>query len=322
MDLEIDRGSSVSPRQQVRARIVAQIASGAVGPGEPLPSVRELADRAELAPMTVTRVYAELKQSGLIEARAGSGTFVAESPLTRLGASGAAAGIWQAIDGLVADAAKRGISVGDLLSLVASRDRTAPPTARVVMVGLFVEATRSYAACVTAQTGVPVADLALLDEDPSDAELTARLAGADLILTFDNLHPRLAALAPQARIVSLRFIPTEATRLALAALDPLATIVAVSRFDDFLPVLTSGVRRFAAHVTTVIARVMEDADLPEVLANAGVVVMSTGAERAADRAPEGATLIEYRHAPDPGDIDRLVVPHLGTLRPSARKEEP
>ena len=320
MDVKIDRDSSVSARQQIRATIVAQIASGSLRTGEPLPSVRDLADRSGLAPMTVTRVYADLKQGGLIEARAGSGTFVAESALTRLGAGGAAAGIWQAIDDLVADATRRGISVGDLLSLVASRDRAAPATVNVVMVGLFIDATRSYAARVTAQTGVPVAAVALLDEDPSDADLTARLAGADLILTFDNLHPRLAALAPQARIVSLRFIPAEATRLALAGLDPLAKVVAVSRFDDFLPVLTAGVRRFAAHVPTVSARVMGDADLSDLLAGADVVVMSTGAERAADRAPDAATLIEYRHVPDPGDIDRQVAPLLGLLPPSARKE--
>ncbi|MCF7700740.1 GntR family transcriptional regulator [Loktanella sp. M215] len=320
MDVEIDRDSSVSARQQIRATIVAQIASGALRTGEPLPSVRDLADRSGLAPMTVTRVYADLKQGGLIEARAGSGTFVAESALTRLGAGGAAAGIWQAIDDLVADATRRGISVGDLLSLVASRDRAATATVNVVMVGLFIAATRSYAARVTAQTGVAVAAVALLDEEPSDADLTARLAGADLILTFDNLHPRLAALAPQARIVSLRFIPAEATRLALAGLDPLAKVVAVSRFEDFLPVLTAGMRRFAAHVPTVSARVMGDADLSDLLAGADVVVMSTGAERAADQAPAGATLIEYRHVPDPGDIDRQVAPLLGLLPPSARKE--
>ena len=319
MDVKIDRESSVSARQQIRATIVAQIASGALRAGEPLPSVRDLADRSGLAPMTVTRVYADLKQGGLIEARAGSGTFVAESALTRLGAGGAVAGIWQAIDDLVADATRRGISVGDLLSLVASRNRAAA-TVKVVMVGLFIEATRSYAARVAAQTGVPVAAVALLDEDPSDADLAARLAGADLILTFDNLLPRLADLAPRARIVSLRFIPAEATRLALAGLDPLAKVVAVSRFEDFLPVLAAGMRRFAAHVPTVSARVMGAADLPELLAGADVVVMSTGAERAADAAPAGATLIEYRHVPDPGDIDRQVAPLLGLLPPSARKE--
>lgn len=320
MDVEIDRESSVSARQQIRASIVAQVASGGLRAGESLPSVRDLADRSGLAPMTVTRVYADLKQSGLIEARAGSGTFVAESALTRLGDSGAAAGIWQAIDTLVADAARRGIGVRDLLSLVASRDRAASKPVRVLIVGLFIAATRSYATRVTAQTGVSVAVVALLDEAPSDSDLAARLKDADLILTFDNLHARLATLAPQSRIISLRFIPSEATRLALAALDPLAKVVAVSRFDDFLPVLTAGVRRFAAHVPTVVARVMGDADLSALLADADVVVMSTGAERSAIQAPDGATLIEYRHVPDPGDIDRLVAPHLGLLPPSARKE--
>ena len=320
MDLDIDRSSSVTARQQVRARIVAQIASGALRAGEPLPSVRDLADLAGLAPMTVTRVYADLKQSGLIEARAGSGTFVAQSALTHLGADGEGTGLWQAIDELVADAARRGIAVGDLLSLVASREREVVDTPNVVMVGLFVEATRSYATRVTAQTGVPVASVALLEEALSDAEMTERLSRADLILTFDNLHPRLQALVPDARIVSLRFIPAEETRLALAGLDPLAMVVAVSRFGDFLPVLSAGVRRFAAHVPHVIPRILEDADLDDLLARADVVVMSTGAERAAQAARKGAVLVEYRHVPDPGDIDRLVAPHLGLVPPPARKE--
>ncbi len=271
--------------------------------------------------MTVTRVYADLKQGGLIEARTGSGTFVTESALSRLSETGAA-GVWAAIDSLIADSAARGIGIADLVSLVASRDRIGHARPKVVMVGLFSEAARSYAARVAAQTGATVSSIALLDEAPDDADLAARLSDANLILTFANLHDRLAALAPDRDIVSLRFIPSEDTRLALAALDPLANVVVVSRFADFLPVLTLGVRRFAAHVQTVTARDMSAADLPNLLAAADVVVMSTGAETAADLARADATRIEYRHVPDPGDIDRLVLPRLGAPAQSSpsRKE--
>ena len=322
MYLKIDHNSPISVRQQIRAGLVQQIARGDLGVGDPLPSIRDLADHAGIAPMTVTRVYADLKQGGLIEARTGSGTFVTESALSRLGESGAAAGVWAAIDALIADAAGRGIGIADLVSLVASRDRSRQASPKVVMVGLFSEAARSYAARVAAQTGVTVSSIALLDAAPEDDALAARLSDADLILTFANLHDRLAALAPDRDIVSLRFIPSEDTRLALAALDPLANMVVVSRFADFLPVLSLGVRRFAAHVQTVTARDMSAADLPALLASADVVVMSTGAETAADLAPAGATRIEYRHVPDPGDIDRLVLPRLGApAQSSASRKE-
>lgn len=320
MDVKIDRDSAITVRQQVRAGIVQQIAAGALRVGDPLPSVRDLADRTGIAPMTVTRVYTDLKQSGLIEARAGSGTFVAESALSRLGASGADARIWQAIDDLVGDAARRGISVADLLSLIASRERRVPGAPRIVMVGLFTDATRSYATRVTAQIGLPVEAIALHDEHPADNDLAARLSGAALILTFANLHDRLVALAPDIDIICLRFIPAEATRMALAALDPMARVAAVSRFADFMPILTLGLRRFAAHVQTMTARTLDAPDLADVVARADVIVMSTGAESAADAAPPGATRIEYLHVPDPGDIDRLVAPRLGLNPPSFRKD--
>ncbi len=320
MEVNIDRDSAISARQQVRAAIVERIATGVLRVGDPLLSVRDLADRAGIAPMTVTRVYTDLKQGGLIEARVGAGTFVAASALSRLGETGAAAGIWQAIDELIDDASRRGISVADLLSLVAARDRSTITPSRIVMVGLFTEATRSYAACVAAQTGQSVDAVALQDEALSDGALHERLADADLILTFANLHDRLSAVVPEIEIISLRFIPAEGTRLALAALDPMAHVVAVSRFADFMPILSLGVRRFAAHVQSVTSRVMDAADLADVLATADVVVMSTGAESAAQGAPAAATAIEYLHVPDPGDIDRLVMPRLGAVTSSPRKE--
>ncbi|WP_299819663.1 GntR family transcriptional regulator [uncultured Jannaschia sp.] len=320
MDVKIDRDSAIPARQQIRAAIVRQIASGGLGVGMPLPSVRDLADRAGIAPMTVTRAYADLKQAGLIEARTGAGTFVSESALSRLGTTGRAVGIWQIIDDLIAEAAAHGIEVADLLSLVAARDLAAKSEPRIVMVGLFTEATRSYAACVAEQTAISIEPIALWDEAPEDAALTARLADADLILTFATLHDRLAALAPGREVISLRFIPAEQTRLALAALDPMARLVAVSRFEDFLPILTLGVRRFASHVQSVTPRMLDASDLPALLKTADVVVMSSGAESAARAARPGAALIEYLHVPDPGDIGRLVLPRLGFATPDARKE--
>lgn len=320
MDVKIDRDGTIPPRQQVRAALIGLIASGELAEGAPLPSVRDLADRAGLAPMTVMRVYAELKAGGLIEARTGAGTFVAVSRLSRLGASGKAAAIWPAMDVLLGEAAAHGIEVADLLSLVTAQAVVAPPVSRVVVVGLFAEATQSYAARIAAQTGLAVEAIALHDEAPTDAALAARLSDAELILTFAVLHPRLAALVPEADIVSLRFIPAEATRLALAALDPRVRLVAVSRFEDFLPILTMGVRRFASHVQDVASAVLGAPGLDGVIARADVVVMSTGAEGAAASARPGAALIEYLHIPDPGDVDRLIGARLGHRTIEARKE--
>jgi GntR family transcriptional regulator len=54
------------------------IASGALKPGDELPSVRELAKQQRINPNTAARVYRELEHEGVVETRRGQGTFVAE----------------------------------------------------------------------------------------------------------------------------------------------------------------------------------------------------------------------------------------------------
>ena len=58
---------------------------GWVERGQRLPSVRDLAGQLLVSVITVRRAYAEMKRTGLIECRQGSGTFVADdvTPATR-----------------------------------------------------------------------------------------------------------------------------------------------------------------------------------------------------------------------------------------------
>jgi len=63
---------------QLRGLIEFGIALGELPSGVRLPSVRELAERAGIAPMTVATVYRELRQSGLIESKPGAGTYVGD----------------------------------------------------------------------------------------------------------------------------------------------------------------------------------------------------------------------------------------------------
>ncbi|MDJ0766763.1 MAG: GntR family transcriptional regulator [Myxococcota bacterium] len=65
--------------EQIRDRIKEAIATGALGPGERLPSVRTLADSLNLAPGTVARAYAMLEEEGVVETAGPKGTRVAYS---------------------------------------------------------------------------------------------------------------------------------------------------------------------------------------------------------------------------------------------------
>lgn len=63
--------------EQVRDALRQLILSGAIGPGEKLPSVRELAASLAINPNTIQRSYRELENLGLIYTVAGKGAFAA-----------------------------------------------------------------------------------------------------------------------------------------------------------------------------------------------------------------------------------------------------
>ena len=62
--------------EQVRQRI----ALGDWPPGQPLPSIRELAAELRVSVITVKRAYLELEREGTIATRQGKGSVVADTP--------------------------------------------------------------------------------------------------------------------------------------------------------------------------------------------------------------------------------------------------
>ena len=314
MEFRIDRELQVPLRLQLKGTIEYGIACGELLVGEPLPSVRDLAEAVGVAPMTVSLVYRDLKREGLIETRPGAGTYVADSSKARMAAQPTVVSLHRQIDELIDRALDMGIRTSDLGALINARLSYRLSLGRrvsVVMVGLFPEATASYAKFIAARlgTGATVEPMSL-DDIQRNAEVRGRAGSADLALTFANRHREVSALLPNTKVVSIRFIPSEATRLALASLDPMARVTVVSRFPDFIPIIKSGVQRFAAHVQDIAAVSIDDPQSGEAIGQANVVVYSTGAEAAIKFAAPGAQTFEYRHTPDPGDIERLVMPFV------------
>ena len=64
---------------QVVEQVKAAAASGVLRAGEPLPSIRPLAEQLRLNRNTVAKAYAELETQGVIESVAGKGSFVTEN---------------------------------------------------------------------------------------------------------------------------------------------------------------------------------------------------------------------------------------------------
>ncbi|HVW93640.1 MAG TPA: GntR family transcriptional regulator [Devosia sp.] len=324
MDFRIDRELPVPIRLQLKGIFEHGIAAGELLPGDALPSVRELAEAAGVAPMTVSQVYRELKKDGLIETRQGAGTYVADSSQARMAAHADIVALHRQIDALIDSAMAMGIRTGDLGALINARLSyriSLGARVSVVMVGLFPEATASYARAIAAQLGGDATvEPMTVDAMLRDPALRGRASSADIAITFANRRKEVASLLPNTNVVSVRFIPSEVTRMALASLDPLARVVVLSRFPDFLPIIKSGVTRFAAHVQNVAAVTLDDPRAAALLGSADVVVFSTGAEQAAKLARATAQTIEYRHIPDPGDIERIVVPFVRSTAGAAGQE--
>src|SRR4051812_36653610 len=72
----IDPRSPTPLYAQIAARIRVAIAAGELRPGEPLPSVRQLAGQLRINPATVVQAYRDLETEGLVSTRHGAGTFV------------------------------------------------------------------------------------------------------------------------------------------------------------------------------------------------------------------------------------------------------
>jgi GntR family transcriptional regulator len=82
----MSRTLNIDPRdpsplwRQIEDGLRRLIASGALSPGVPVPSVREMAKDLTVNPATVVRAYQRLIDAGFLQVRRGEGTFVALSP--------------------------------------------------------------------------------------------------------------------------------------------------------------------------------------------------------------------------------------------------
>ena len=83
MLLEIDHHSGVPIYRQVIEQIRQQIMTDALKQADQLETVRDLAARLKVNPMTISKAYSFLEAQGLLERKRGIGLFVAKVRKTR-----------------------------------------------------------------------------------------------------------------------------------------------------------------------------------------------------------------------------------------------
>lgn len=314
MEFHLDRTLSVPLGNQLRGLIEYAITFSVLKPGDRLPSVREMAELVGVAPMTVAQVYRELKDANLIYSRPGSGTFIAEATVTPALSGARMSELHKHVDSLIDCGVKIGLSSSELGALVSMRLSERLRCKRnkcVFLIGNFIESSRDYALSIANTLGeaasVKATTVHLLREDPA---LLERAADADLILTFAHRRSEVSQLLVDMPIINISFIPSEHTRRALASIDPLAKVLVVSIFPEFTALMKSGVQRFASHVDSVTVIHRDEPNLDAQLQIADILVYATGADDLAEHLAAGQQAFEYRHVPDAGDIQRVVLPLL------------
>ncbi len=80
MRLHIDARDAAPIWSQIEEGVRRLVASSALAPGAPVPSVRDLARDLRVNPATVSKAYQRLTDAGVLEVRRGDGTYVAQTP--------------------------------------------------------------------------------------------------------------------------------------------------------------------------------------------------------------------------------------------------
>ena len=77
--LSVDPELDIPPFQQIATQLREFVECGKLIPGDPLPTVRQLASDLRVAPNTVARAYSDLQESGWLTSDGRRGTRVAPS---------------------------------------------------------------------------------------------------------------------------------------------------------------------------------------------------------------------------------------------------
>jgi GntR family transcriptional regulator len=79
----LNASSGVPLYLQLMEQVKHAVETGALGPGDQLPTIRALAQELVMNSNTVVRAYRELEHEGIVELRHGLGAFISESVAAR-----------------------------------------------------------------------------------------------------------------------------------------------------------------------------------------------------------------------------------------------
>jgi GntR family transcriptional regulator len=226
MRLWLSKNSEVPLREQLTTQIVLGVVSGDLGPGQRLPSTRELARRFKVHANTVSAAYRELEERGWLESRKGSGVYVREQQIDAPLDSQAA--LDQLISTFLKLARQRGHTLTDIQRRVKRWLELQPPDHFLV-----VEPDPELRAILVAEIK-EATDFDVRGAAPEEIGGAALPAGASVAALYGQAERVRQLLPHDTNLIALhtRSVPLSLTGQERPAPDALITVV--SRWGDFL----------------------------------------------------------------------------------------
>jgi DNA-binding transcriptional regulator YhcF (GntR family) len=219
VDFVLNRKGGVPLHDQLLAQLELKILSGAIAPGQRLPSVRVLARRLGLHANTVSSAYRDLEQAGHVELRRGAGVYV------RAGVPAAldeARGLDEMVRLALRVAFRKGHTGSEIRAAVERWLRAAPPE-RVVIVDPRRETLELVSHEIRAALQVPTSGCTIeeLEREPG-------LASGALLLSLPYHVAKVARAAPGAALATVHVEASVEDQEAARALPAGSTILIVS----------------------------------------------------------------------------------------------
>jgi len=314
MQIHIDRKLPVSLAEQIRGQIKYAIAYGQLNSGDALPSVRELAEQLNVAPMTISRVYRDLAEEFLVISRPRSGTFVAEMARVNFSANPSYQNLRQMLHNTVRQARLLGHTleeIKDSFGTVISEIEEPSTSCPIILVGNFRLTTEKYARAVEeilSDLDIRVFPLIINDLTPDLSAYQETIQKARLTITIPTRFSEVRAMLDpiHSRVVAVAFSISKETRRILAELPSNTRLGIVTTYPEFLQPMLEGLHSFAILKEQPQCAVLGQTEqIKEMFNQIDVLVYASGSEAVLAYLPDHIRAIEFIHSPVPESVNRL-----------------
>jgi DNA-binding transcriptional regulator YhcF (GntR family) len=312
--IQLNRNLPISLTEQIKGQIKYAIAYGQFNSGDALPSVREMAEQLEVAPMTISRVYRELAEESLVILRPRSGTYVADMAKLNGNANPSFQNLRQMLYTSLCQARLMGHSLEEIKSTFDAliTDFEKPSAQRtIILVANFQHTTETYARAIEgifSDLNISVIPLVINDLKSNFSAYQETIQNARLTITIPTrLNEVRALLEPKySRVVAVAFHLSKEVRNILAELPANTRLGIVTTYPEFLQPMIEGVHTYSfIKDPPQCAFLDQTKTIQDVVNKIDVLLYASGSEEVLKFLPPTVRAIEFLHSPVPESLNRL-----------------